>query len=220
MKPKESDERRRRSYLANLSMRMLMKRILFLLLALTTIDSVVAFTAPTSRPVTAQESAPIYGIKMPAGYRDCALISVVRVGGTLNDLRAKLGNDVAIKAYREGKLLFPDGTITARVAWKQVTSEENNKAVRPIVERGLGNAVAESQSFVAGPATNVQFMVKDSKKYAATGGWSFAQFTNGKPDGEAVHKTCFSAMSRPKIATLSSPVTQLNTEHGDALWEE
>jgi hypothetical protein len=27
---------------------------------------------------------------------------------------------------------------------------------------------------------NVQFMVKDSKKYAATGGWGFADFTDGK----------------------------------------
>jgi len=34
-------------------------------------------------------------------------------------------------------------------------------------------------------------MVKDSKKYASSGGWGFAQFTNGKPDNEALHKTCF-----------------------------
>ncbi len=47
-------------------------------------------------------------------------------------------------------------------------------------------------SFVAGPATNVRFMVKYSTKYGATGGCGFAQFTEGKPDGEAVHKTCFS----------------------------
>jgi hypothetical protein len=33
---------------------------------------------------------------------------------------------------------------------------------------------------------------KDSKKYATSGGWGFGQFTNGKPDDEAVHKTCFS----------------------------
>ena len=84
--------------------------------------------------------------------------------GNLNDLRALLGNDVAIKAYREGKLPFPDGTIIARLAWSYVPSEENNKVF------------GRSQSFVAGPATNVQFMVKDSKKYAATGGWGFAQF--------------------------------------------
>ena len=26
----------------------------------------------------------------------------------------------------------------------------------------------------------------------STGGWGFAQFTNGKPDGEEVQNTCFS----------------------------
>jgi hypothetical protein len=45
---------------------------------------------------------------------------------------------------------------------------------------------------LAGSATNVQFMVKDSKKYAATGGWGFAQFKDGKPNADAVLlKTCF-----------------------------
>jgi hypothetical protein len=38
---------------------------------------------------------------------------------------------------------------------------------------------------------NLQFMVKDSKKYAATGGWGFGDFTNGKPGNEALMKTCF-----------------------------
>jgi hypothetical protein len=32
-------------------------------------------------------------------------------------------------------------------------------------------------------------MVKDSKKYAATGGWGFAQFKDVKPADEAPHKT-------------------------------
>jgi hypothetical protein len=63
--------------------------------------------------------------------------------------------------YREGKLPFPDGTIIARLAWSYVPSEENNKVF------------GRSQSFVASPATNIQFMVKDWKKYAATGGWGF-----------------------------------------------
>jgi hypothetical protein len=89
------------------------------------------------------------------------------------------GNDVAIKAYREGKLPFPDGTIIARLAWSYVASEENNRVF------------GRSQSFVAGPVTNVQFMVKDSKKYAATGGWGFAQFKDGKPADETLLKTCF-----------------------------
>jgi hypothetical protein len=45
----------------------------------------------------------------PPGYRDWTLISVARVGGPLNDLRAKLGNDVAIRAYRDEKIPFPTG---------------------------------------------------------------------------------------------------------------
>jgi hypothetical protein len=107
---------------------------------------------------------------------------VAHEAGDLNDLRAILGNDVAMKAYREGKTLFPEGTIIARIAWSYVPSEENNKVF------------GRSQSFVPGPPPDwyLQFMVKDSKKYAATGGWGFAQFDrDGKPAGEAVHKKCF-----------------------------
>jgi hypothetical protein len=156
-----------------------MKRIAFLLVAVATVAGVVAFTAPASGHDDG-EAAPIFGIKIPPGYRDWRLISVAHEEGKLDDLRAILGNDVAIKAYREGKLLFPDGTIIARLAWSYVPSEENNKV--------FGRA----QSFVAGPPKNgVQFMVKDSRKYAQTGGWGFAQFNDGKPADEAVHKTCF-----------------------------
>ena len=53
------------------------------------------------------ESAPIFGVKVPPGYRDWKLISVAHEAGNLNDFRAVLGNDVAIKAYREEKLPFP-----------------------------------------------------------------------------------------------------------------
>ncbi len=128
------------------------------------------------------EAAPIFGIKIPAGYRDWKLISVAHEEGDLNDIRAILGNNIAIRAYREEKLPFRDGTIIARIAWSYVPSEENNKIFgRP-------------QSFVPGPAPDwyLQFMVKDSKKYAATGGWGFAQFNKeGKPADEAKLKTCF-----------------------------
>jgi hypothetical protein len=34
-------------------------------------------------------------------------------------------------------------------------------------------------------------MVKDSRKYASTGGWGFAQFNDGKPADEAAPNTCF-----------------------------
>jgi hypothetical protein len=76
------------------------------------------------------------------------------------------------------------GLFIARLAWSYVPSEQNNKVFgRP-------------QSFVAGAPTNLQFMVKDSKKYASTGGWGFAQFNDGKPADKAVHQTCF-ACHRP-----------------------
>src|SRR6267154_1650729 len=147
-----------------------MRRIVFVLVALVALAGVVPYMAPASGQADG-EAAPIFGVKILSGYRDWRLISVAHEEGNLNDLRAILGNDVAIEAYREGKLPFPDGTIIARLAWSYVPSEENNKV--------FGRA----QSFVAGPATNVQFMVKDSRKYAATGGWGFGHFNerDGKP---------------------------------------
>jgi hypothetical protein len=33
--------------------------------------------------------------------------------------------------------------------------------------------------------------VKSAKKYAATGGWGFGRFVNGKPASEQDHATCF-----------------------------
>src|ERR1700690_1447696 len=155
-----------------------MKRIAFLLVAVAILAVIVAFTAAASGRAD-EEATPLFGIKIPSGYRDWRLISVAHEEGNLNDIRAILGNDTAIKAYREGKLPFPDGTIIARVAWSYVPSEENNKVF------------GRDQSFVAGEATNVQFMVKDSIKYAATRGWGFAQFKDGKPDATAALPPCF-----------------------------
>ena len=141
------------------------------------------------------EAAPVFGIKIPSGYRDWRVISLAQVGRPFNDLRVKLGNDVAIEAYRNGTRPFPDGTVIARLAYTQVASEENNRVFRAAAEqRGLPEEQIQkllAASSVAGPPTNVQFMVKDSKKFASTDGWGFAQFTDGKPDGEAIQKTCF-----------------------------
>jgi hypothetical protein len=131
------------------------------------------------------DGAPIYGIKVPSGYRDWRLISVNHLaGGDLRQLRVQLGNDIAIKAFRDGTLPFPDGAIIAALHWKEGSSDENNSVL------AVGFPGAGLQSFVAGPAVNVQFMVKDSKKYAATGSWGYADFTNGKPGNEALHQTC------------------------------
>ena len=143
------------------------------------------------------EAVPLFGVKIPPGYRDWRLISVAHEAGSNNDLRAILGNDVAIKAYREEKQPFPDGTIIARLAWSYVPSAENNKVF------------GRDQSFVAGPPINIQLMVKDSRKYAATGGWGFAQFKDGKPADEALLKTCFSchepAKARDYVFTHYAP---------------
>jgi hypothetical protein len=150
---------------------------IFLLAAATSVsvDGSAAFTAGQ----TNDNSSPIYGVTIPAGYRQWELVSVAHEAGDYDDLRATLGNTLAMTAFRNGKLPFPDGTIIARLAWKYVPSAENNKVF------------GRDQSFIAGPATNVQFMVKDSKKYAATGGWGFGHFnTDGKPGDEALLKTC------------------------------
>ena len=155
-----------------------MKGFAYLLVAVAAMTGVVVYMAHASGRSDG-EVDPVFGITIPPGYRDWKLISVAHEEGNLNDLRALLGNDLAVKAYRQGKLPFPDGTIIARLAWSYVPSEENNKV--------FGRA----QSFVPGAATNVQFMVKDSKKYAATGGWGFAQFKDGKPADAALLKTCF-----------------------------
>ena len=155
-----------------------MSRIASLVVAVVGVASVVASSAPASGHAD-KRTPPIFGVQVPAGYRDWKLISVAHEEGNLNDLRAILGNDVAINAYRDGKLPFPDGAIIARLAWNYVSSEENNKVF------------GRTQSFVAGSATNVQFMVKDSRKYAATGGWGFAQFKDGKPDAGAALNNCF-----------------------------
>jgi len=154
-------------------------RIFIVLITVAALAGVVTHVAPATGQADGQAS-PIFGIKIPHGYRDWQLISVAHEEGSLNDLRAILGNEVAIKAAREGLIPFPDGTIIARLAWSYEPLEESSKAFgRP-------------QSFVAGPPRNgVQFMVKDTVKYASTGGWGFAQFDGDQPADAAMQNTCF-----------------------------
>ncbi len=95
---------------------------------------------------------------------------------------ALFSNEIAIKAFTEGTLPFPDGAISA--AQRGIVPSEDNG-------QSLAGPFPGAQSFVVGSAVNVQFMVKDSKKYAGTGGWGFADFKDGKPGDETLHKTCF-----------------------------
>jgi hypothetical protein len=118
-------------------------------------------------------ASPIYGVTVPDGYRIWELIAPALEDDPLNELRAVVGNSVAMDAYRAGKLPFPDGTVLVKLAWKRVRSPEFEPASIP------------------GPATTVQVMVKDSRKYASTGGWGFGRFIDGKPVDLAQHETCF-----------------------------
>lgn len=173
-----------------------MSRIACLLVGVATVAGLVGFTA--SRTGHADDgTVPTFVTQIPPGYRDWRLISVAHEEGNLNSFAAVLGNDVTVKAYREGKLSFPDGTIIAALHFSHVSSEENNKV--------FGRA----QSFVPGPPTNIQFMVKDSTKYAATGGWGFGHFSiDGKPGDEAFMRTCFpchAKASRDLVFTRYAP---------------
>ncbi|WP_338831916.1 cytochrome P460 family protein [Bradyrhizobium sp. 27S5] len=117
-------------------------------------------------------ASPIFGVTIPQGYRDWKLIAVGEETG-LDELRSVLGNDTAVKAYQGGAARFPDGTVLVKLAWKR----------KPVA--GLNGA------FITGPATTVQVMVKGSAKYAATGGWGFGRFIDGRPVDAAQHETCF-----------------------------
>jgi len=157
-----------------------MKRITFLLIVVATFACLIVSLAARSGQAHS-EDGPLYVTEIPSGYRDWRFISVAHEAGNLNDIRVVIGNDIAINAYREGKLPFPEGTIIGRIAWRHVPSEENNKIL------------GREQSFVPGeaPPWYLQFMVKDSKKYAATGGWGYAEFDkDGKPGPESDMKGC------------------------------
>jgi hypothetical protein len=158
-----------------------MRRVVFLFAAGAVLAGVVAYTGDAPGQ-TGGEVASIFGGNIPHGYREWGLISVAHEEGSLNDLRAILGNDVAVQAAREGKLPYPDGAIIAWLAWSYDPLAESEKAFGRL------------QSFVAGPPKDgIQFMMKDSKKFASTGGWGFTEFNNGKPAGEVKHSgACFS----------------------------
>jgi hypothetical protein len=117
--------------------------------------------------------SPVYGVAIPDGYRSWELLAPALEGEPLNELRAVVGNSTAVQTYRKGTDLFPDGTVLVKLAWKRVASPDFEAAAIP------------------GPATTVQVMVKDSKRYAKTGGWGFGRFVEGRPVDKAQHETCF-----------------------------
>ncbi len=115
-------------------------------------------------------------------YLDWRLISISHRDDN-KTLRAILGNDIAIKATRKGKVeSWPDGSIIAKIIWKERSHPNWVAAIIP-------------KNFVKAEA-----MVKDSKKYASTGGWGFGKWVDGqlKMHSEKTTKTCFGCHSPMK----------------------
>ncbi len=119
-----------------------LRRIAFLLVAGAVLAGAVAFRTPVTGHADDNVTT-VFVTKMPPGFRDWRLISVAHEEGNLHSFAAMLGNDVAIEAYRDGKLPYPDGTVIAALHYGHVASEENDKVF------------GDPQSFVPGPPTNV-----------------------------------------------------------------
>lgn len=164
-------------------------------LAVAALVGIATWQASADSQTATSAAAPIAAIsiaqgKLPEGYRDWPLIAVAQEEGKLNDLRAILGNDIAVKAAKAGageKIAYPDGSVIGRLAWNHEALEESTAAF------------GKAQSYVAvHPKNGVQFMIKDSQKYAATGGWGFAQFNDGKPAEAKAFTACFSCHENAK----------------------
>lgn len=83
-------------------------------------------------------------------------------------IRIITGNEIAFSALHGNRKPLPDGSVLAKVAWK--------------TEKHPSFPVAA----VPGAFVQVEFMVKDERKYRKTGGWGFARFVGSelKPYGK------------------------------------
>ena len=108
-----------------------------------------------------------YTLKVPGGlafsefrgYENWQVVSVSQDGDLF---AAILANPVMIDAYRAGVpgngKPFPDGSMMAKIHWNPKKMEVFPAATVP------------------GTLHDVDFMVKDSKRFAETGGWGWAVF--------------------------------------------
>lgn len=119
------------------------------------------------------KEAAITGITVPEGYRSWEIIAPSHRTDK-DEIRLILGNGIAARAARENIRPYPDGAILAKLAYKSLKSSEWEAALVP------------------GEPQRQEFMVKDSEKYASTGGWGFGRFVDEKPVGdEKLYATCF-----------------------------
>lgn len=108
------------------------------------------------------------GITLPEGYKNWRVIAPSYRTDN-KTIRVVIGNDAAIAAARSGKTNpWPDGAILGKLVWKEKADEAWPTAIVP------------------GVFAHAEFMIKDSKKYAETGGWGYARWTTleQKPYGK------------------------------------
>ena len=98
------------------------------------------------------------GIAYPGGWENWRVVAISHRTDN-KSLRAILGNDVAVRAARAGQVNpWPDGSVLAKVMWKDAIHERWSGATVP------------------GDFAQVEIMVKDATNYASTGGWGFARW--------------------------------------------
>jgi hypothetical protein len=168
--------------------RVMMRKLLIISSVASALGALIAVSVvaqDNSSASSNMQGSPVFGVTLPPGYRNWQVISVAHEAGDNNDIRAILGNEIAMKAVREGTLPYPDGAIIARLAYEYVPSARNNAIF------------GREQSFIAGDPTNVQISVKDSKRYASTGGWGYGQFENGKVNSsQKIINSCFACHAK------------------------
>jgi len=122
-------------------------------------DNDYVFTRPASFPGSQKGVGPVpNGITIPMNYKDMRPLAVSRRLDN-KTLRYILGNDIAVEAARSGKTNpWPKGSILAKMVWKEKSHPKWAKAIEPA-------------KFV-----HAEFMIKDAKKYASTGGWGYARW--------------------------------------------
>jgi hypothetical protein len=129
-----------------------MRRFLPIVTGILAVASAVVLASASAETPTAPN-----GIQLIRGFEDWKVIAP-SYRPDKDHIRAILGNETAVEAMRKGTRPFPDGTILAKVAWSTRKNARFPVAVEP-------------DKFV-----QVEFMIKDARKYPATGGWGFARF--------------------------------------------
>jgi len=127
-----------------------------------------------------------YTLKVPnglafsefTGYESWQVVSISQDG---DHIAATVANPVMTKAYQEGVpdngKLFPDGSEMAKIHWTPKKMETFPAATVP------------------GPQHDVDFMEKDSKRFADSGGWGWTAFEYDPGSG----------MSRPGTSVDKPP---------------